>query len=81
MTTVEVAALQPGDRVHVGPHDIYRGRADGPPMHKDTRPADVTVDELVPLETIGVIMCHPLGEPAVKGAAVYDLNDELERVA
>ena len=82
MTTVKVADLHPGEHIRVGPHDIHchtdRDRETGGPVHKDTPKGDIYVDAVVGHGTIGVIMCH---DGPVLGAAVYDLDDEVERAS
>ena len=67
--------LRPGDPIHIGPHDIFRNDPGGPPVHKDTRPADVCVDAVVPTGRIVVIMWHA---GTVLGAVVYDANDLVQ---
>ena len=73
------SALQHGERIHIGPHDIFR--SDLYPIHKDTPDADVTVDEVIIHGRLAVIMCRA---GATRGAVCYDANDLvqlLERAA
>jgi hypothetical protein len=78
MTAALAGGLHPGDAVHIGPHDIFRNDPTGPSVHKDTRHADVRVDDVVPVGRVVVIMWHA---GTILGAVVYDANDLVQLLA
>ena len=66
--------LRTGDRIHITPHDVFRG-SDSP--HHIERDAVVTVADAIPFGSL-VAVCWCDGD--TRGVCVYDWNSPVELV-
>ena len=67
--------LRVGDRIHIEPHDVFRG-SDSP--HHIKRDAKVTVAAAFPAGSL-IVVCWR-GSGTIRGVCVYDWNTPVELV-